>query len=475
MTAVQILAKADVAGGKLAAGSFIKVTAEHFGGVDYMVTTIVDDKDWRTTVEGGGFTSTSGAYHGQHWKRDANGIVQLRSNFRAVSDPNVLALQHPEDPKYRVTVLGLTQTQPQEYVVDVNPPDGNDEHLFYNAQTFLLDRDVEYDRDRYQHVTDYSDYRTVAGDVEPWHVHSYDGRPQNDGVESIVSFERTATPADLSIPDSTPLFTLDGSSPVVLPAKFTPGGIVLQAKIGNKGYDFLLDSGASGLFIDPRITHELGLTPFGRASETVGGGDVDMGHVRIAQLSIGPLQMHDVAFTTAPIDIDDGDARIVGLVGFDFIASAPLELDFKAKTVTLYPRSLFVANPPKARALQLQLDDGVPRVQASVEDVPGNFLVDTGAFAMMAYTDYVHKLPMIPRDPDQVRFGTVGGEMSAVLLHLTDFRFGGIQFRNADFYEPLRSTFDMTDYDGIIGRNALSVYKVTFDYRDLMLFLQPNL
>lgn len=114
------------------------------------------------------------------------------------------------------------------------------------------------------------------------------------------------------------------------------------------------------------------------------------------------------------------------------------------------------------------------RVQASVEDVPGNFLVDTGAFAMMAYADYVHKLPAAPRDPERTQFETAGGEMSAMLLQLTDFRFGGIQFRTAQFLEPVRSTFDITDYDGIIGRNALSVYKVTFDYTDRILFVQPN-
>jgi predicted aspartyl protease len=480
MTAVQILDKADQAEGKLEPGAFVEIDTDRYGGVDHTVTELSDGDDWRTTLDGGGFSSMAGSYQGQRWSSDENGVVALNSNFRATSDPNALALKHPEDPKYRVTLLGVTQTEPHEYVVDVNPPDGVDVHLYYNAQTFLLDRKVRFERDRYQHVTEYSDYRKVFGEMQPWRVHSYDGRPQNDDVDVTVSFDRAAEKPDLRIPDSKPLFTLDGTSPVVLPAKFTPEGIIIQAKIGDRGYDFILDSGASGLFIDPRVTHELGLTPFGRSNQTVGGGNVDFGSVRIAQMSIGPLQMHDVAFTTSPVDIQAAGARVVGLIGFDFLASAVTELDFKNQTLTLYPRSLFVANAAGmraqgVRALQLQLDDGIPRVAASIEDVPGNFLVDTGAFSMMAYHDYVSKLPSVTTDPQEAEFDTVGGTMRAYLLRLTNFKFGGIVFRAADVYEPTTSTFDITDYDGIIGRNALSVYKVTFDYADNLLFLRTNI
>lgn len=314
MTAVAILNRADQASGKRAPGAFVRVSTDHFGGVDHTVTMVLDDGDWRTTVDGGGFTSMSGSHQGQLWSSNENGIVTLNSNFRAKSDPNVLALKHPENPQYRVTVLGMTQNPPEEYVVDVNPPDGVDVHLYYNAQTFLLDREVRFERDRYHHVTEYSDYRNVFGKMAAWRIHSYDGRPQNDEVDTVVSFERSTTTSDLGIPDSKPLFTLDGTSPVVLPVRFTPAGIILQAKIGGRGYDFFLDSGASGLFIDPGVAHELGLTQFGRSRQTVGGGDVDFGSVRISQMSIGPLQMQNVAFTTSPFDFHTQGARVVGLI-----------------------------------------------------------------------------------------------------------------------------------------------------------------
>ncbi len=452
---------------------------DHFGGVDYTVTTLADGDDFRTTSEGGGFSTSYGAYQGQHWQSNENGVVTLRTEFREASDPNALAFQHPEDPKYHVSVLGLTQTQPQEYVLDVNPPNGIDEHLYYNAQTFLLDREVRFERDRYQHTTDYADYRRMFGAMIPQRVHSYDGRPPNDDVETVVAYGPPPGPVDLQIPESRPLFTLSGDAPLVLPATFSRDGIVIRAEIGGRGYDFLLDSGSDGLTIDPRVVHDLGLTTFGRSSATVGGGDVDFGSVRIPQMTIGPLQLHDVAFSAVPFDQStDKNARLVGLMGFDFLASAITEIDFKARTLTLYPRSTFVAgtaHTPGLRALAMQLDDGVPRVNASVEGVQGNFLVDTGAFTLLAYSDFVRKLPSAPRDSDTTAIGTVGGEMPALVLHLNNFAFGGIMFRSADFIEPVTSTFDIMDYDGVIGRNALSVYQVYFDYVDRILFLKSNI
>jgi predicted aspartyl protease len=475
LTPAQLLQHARQARGSLAAGAYVRVEHIHAGGVDRTETTYFDGDDYRTVIEGGGFTTESGSYKNQDWDRDENGIVTLDSDFRSAVDPNVLALEHPEDPKYNVRVLGLTQSEPHEYVLEANPPGGSDQFRYYDAKTYLLDRIVTYAKDRYRHVTDYSDYRERYGAHVAFAIHSYDGRPQNDDLTQIVSFEKPQTPVSVAIPQSKPLFSIDGTAPVSLPVRFTTGGIVLRVNVGTRGLDFLLDSGAAGLFIDPGVAHQLGLTPYGRTSETIGGGDVDMGRVRIPQLAIGPLQLHDVVYTTTPHDVDVDGSRVIGLMGFDLLASAVTEIDFKKQTVTVYPRSSFDPQAMGLRAVPLQLDDGIPRVQASIEHVPGAFLVDTGAFSMLAYHPYVDKLPSTPIESTDFRIGTVGGAMDATLRDITDFIFGGIDFKSGQVVVPSASTFDITDYDGIIGRNALSVYQLYFDYADRTLWLKSNI
>jgi len=248
----------------------------------------------------------------------------------------------------------------------------------------------------------------------------------------------------------------------------------LRVTVNGRGLDFLLDSGASGLFVDPGVAHELGLTPYGRASATIGGGDVDMGRVRIPQLQIGALQMQNVVFTTSPQDEQVEGSRIIGLMGFDLLASAITEVDFKAQTVTVYPRSQFDPAKLGLVSMPLQLDDGVPRVAASMEHVNGAFLIDTGAFSMLAYKNYVDKLPFAPIESNDYRIGTVGGAMNAQVRSVTDFAFAGILFRTATVVVPVESTFDISDYDAIIGRDALSAYQLYFDYADRMLYAKPN-
>ncbi len=57
---------------------------------------------------------------------------------------------------------------------------------------------------------------------------------------------------------------------------------------------------------------------------------------------------------------------------------------------------------------------------------------------------------------------------------LSDFAFGPIMFRTASMLVPQESTFDITDYDGIIGRDVMSLYQIWLDYQDHRAFLKSE-
>ncbi len=472
LTPKQILAQAHAAYGRLAPGTYQEIDAVHSGAFDYTDTTVSNGTDYRTTIDGGGFESSYG-YDGTHsWEQNPNGIVTVRSNFRNKSDPNVLALEHPDDPKYHVRVLGITTTVPHQYVLDVNPPGGFDQFRYYDVTTHVLTQTVSYTSDRYRHVTTYSDYHTAFGETMPYRVHSYDGRPQNDTTTTTLSYMKDSTDS-LAMPTPLAFFNYTGK-PIVLPATFTDGGIVLHTQLNGHPYDFILDSGASGLFIDPGAAHALGLTPYGRSSETIGGGDVDMGHVRIADFRVGPLDMKQVAFTTAPFDSVAGRSHVIGLIGYDFLASGIYKIDFKARTLTLYPSNGF---DPKALGLNgvpLQLDDGIARANVWINGVHGHVLIDTGAFSTMLYSRFANKVHASSDNVD-TRFETVGGGMNARVVHIQNLIFGGIRFQIGRAIVPDSSTFNVSDYDGLLGRDVLSAYQLFFDYPDHALFVKPNM
>lgn len=474
LSAPAILAKARAARGTLVPGKYVIIDRIRVGGIERIRTTHIDHANTIAITEGGGFTSAAGTFNGQSWFQDENGLVLLRSNFRAFEDPNNRALAHPEDPANHVTVLGIAQTQPAEYVVHVNPPDGSEQYRYYDAKTFLLDRFVTLDADMHRHVTEFSDYRPVFGSVRPFRIHSSDGRPQNDTVTDTLSLtQSTLADAPVAMPTSRPLFSI--ASPTVVPAKFTAKGIVVRVMVGTRGLDFLLDSGASGLFIDPGVAHDLGLRGYGRTSQTI-GGDIDISKTRIPELHIGALELHDVAFNEAPLSqYADGD-RIVGILGYDFIASAILGIDFQKTSITLYPAS-FDAQALGTVALPIELDDGIPRVQASFENVPGFFALDTGAMATLAYKNYVQKLnsDAFSVEDQAANLTVVGGSVPAEIRHLTDFDFGGVRYRDAPVFVPKSSTFNLSDYDGILGRDVLSNYRLYLDYARREVYVKPTL
>ena len=474
LTASAIFAKAGAAYGTLEPAAYVETTLTHTPSVDDTTVTVMQGDDYRTTVTGGGFTDSYGYYQKQSWTQDYNGVTTLRNNFRTKVDPNDLALQHPDDPKYNVHVLGITQTGPRQYVVELNPPGGYDEFRYYDVKTSLLTATVAYTRDRHRHVTDYTDYRNTFGEAVPFRIHSYDGRPENDTVTTVASYLRADGTADVSIPPGRALYTYTGAQPLKLPARFTPEGIIVRAVVNGRGLDFLLDSGADGLVIDPGVAHQLGFAPYGRTSATIGGGDVDFGELRIPVMSIGNLDMHDVVFDATGFEQDAGDAKAVGLIGFDFFANGIIAIDFKHQTVELYSRDAFDPKAMGLSGLPLQLDDGVPRTDVWVEGVHGHFLVDTGSFAMLLYRDYVHKLPSAVVTA-QSQILTVGGTMPVSVVNISDLIFGGVKYRTAQAMEPNISTFDIADYDGVLGRDVLAGYQNYFDYGDGMLFVKPDL
>jgi hypothetical protein len=121
------------------------------------------------------------------------------------------------------------------------------------------------------------------------------------------------------------------------------------------------------------------------------------------------------------------------------------------------------------------LDDGVPRVQALFEKTKGWFLLDTGSFGTILYKNYLQKLPNVHLAPATVdAISAVGGDVDARNYSVDDFAFGPVMFRNATVTVPEESTLDIVDYDGIIGRDALSAYDFCLDYTDRAAFLKAS-
>lgn len=462
LTAVQILHDARKASGALADGAYELVERSHGGGMDSITTTYLNGDDYISSNVRGPFITAWGGYKGQNWNQDANGVVTLDSNFHETENPDDRALEHPEDPANRVTVLGITQGPDPAYAVDVNPPDGEHQIRYYEKSTFHLLRVVRWSSDRLRHVTTYGDYRTSFGDTRAYQRHSSDGRTDNDSEMTVASFIKLPAAPDMRIPQSRSLFTFSSLEPVVLPTTFQGDAIIVRLNVNGRGLDFMLDSGSTDILIDPGVARQLGLTLYGKFSGTM-GGSFDLSQTIVPLATIGNVQLKNAVFGVGPVSEQAGGSRVVGLLGYDFLASAIVGIDFKHQTVTAYPAGVVPTHDPVSE-IPAQLDDGVPRVTASFEGVTGHFLLDLGAFRTILYPSYLAKLPNKVNIQQNVGAEFVGGDETMSQYTVHDFVFGGVKFGSATLMVPQNSLANIHEYDGIIGRDVLEGYALYFDY-----------
>jgi hypothetical protein len=476
LTASELLKRAHAAAGSDAGGIYQLVTHYHTSTQDRTRTATIDGDDSITHSVFGPFKSAYGTYHGQDWSQDENGIVTLQTDFENVEDPNVRALAHPDDPASHVTVLGVSPETPKQIVLDIDPLNGEHEMRSYDAATYLLSKIVRWEKNRLEHVTTYGDYRTAFGHTLAYRRTYSDGHSDNDSLTTIDSVEPVKAPLpDMSIPKSASLFTFASNAPIALPARLVQGHIIVRVTIKGRGLDFLLDSGSSDITINPDVAHDLGLIAYDKSTGTMGGA-YDSARTIIPEMQVGTATLRNLVADETDVTDQLEGVRIVGLLGYDVIASGVFAIDFKKQSFTLYPSGAAPLDDPTLVKLPIESDDGVARVTAWFGGTPGHFLLDTGSTFTMIYQPYFGKLNATSGDDSgDWTASFVGGDVKMLPYWIDNFNFGGILYKKIGVFVPQSSTAGVGAYDGIIGRNVLQNYILIFDYADRTLYTKPNL
>lgn len=143
---------------------------------------------------------------------------------------------------------------------------------------------------------------------------------------------------------------------------------------------FLLDTGASASALDARAADELGLA---RGAATTVEGTTGVAAVEsavVGSLAVGPLVVRELRVTVQDLagTLRPSGETLAGILGSDFLARFVLELDFTARSLTLAEGPL-APLPGAPASVPLELDNGIPRVRATLDDVATSLRLDTGA------------------------------------------------------------------------------------------------
>jgi len=461
-----------------------KIDASGLSGTDAIVRS---GSDYWEETRLGPFSQTEGKYRGQRWHTNENGQVLLTTGVheRDTITHDVLQQQH-FDSSDGVALLGEDPAL-RAFVVAVAPKDGRKEWLFVDAMSGHVVREEDiYGQQR--QITQYADFRAEAGGPAIAHRVSWaysDGR--EPGSETLVSEVEGTGSADLRIPaDARHLIEFPaGATRVVLPATFVRGHVVVRITIGGRGLDCLLDSGAGAIFLTEKVARELQLPIYG-ASLALGAGPVRMSRTIVPKIAVGALTMHDVAVWTVPGDIQmSRDIDTVCILGFDFINSAAIRIDYENRKVEAIASDAFDANAiTDSFALPAALDDGVPLIPVAIGGATSRrFMLDTGSDNTIVFSRFAREHPddvvdvkgMLRRVGSIAIGHTEGGNVVMAPTELKSVTLGKVRFVEFMSFRSLDAgNFEGDDSDGLIGGSMLQFFDLYFDYAHREIVFVPN-
>ncbi len=504
-------------------------------GLKGSIRSVESGDDYKFTVDLGVISWQNGRSNGQMWRRNENGLVILLHNVQGEQDVDweALSARFVEHPGPNVKLLGETGAA---YVVEAYPTAGQPMWFFYDKKTFLMTRiEIPYVEER--DVYTFSDFHKTGHYTDPEHVVVSDGITRNDLVFQISTrYETAVATADTAMPLSNDKLVQfpTGVNVVSLPSTFankegrsvyipdqnyhditangdmsSPGYVahiagdphlLIRATIDARGFDFMLDSGAPGIFVSSDAVDKLGLKSFGPEQQTSTGAWV-RSYALIPQIGIGAITLTNVIAYVLPLwhyqPRPGTDA--IGLIGYDFIANAVLAVDFDKGTVTATNPYLFVP-PADAIAVPATLDYGVPQISVQIgQSTADHFVVDTGSSISMILPRFADAHPDDVKDQGKgadvtrARLGAVDWLSGSYISSYDELGGGETQLRATEVKTLTVSGINLEDWlmftlvapsgaaaqigrdlDGLLGYSFLKYFTVYLDYPQNELFLVPN-
>jgi predicted aspartyl protease len=295
------------------------------------------------------------------------------------------------------------------------------------------------------------------------------GRPGRALVGALLALVVVAWAGCVTQVGSVPAKTTLAADRVALPTKAIPGisCLFVEAKINGQGpFRLVVDTGAHGLALAPRVAAAAGLKPFAGGTITVIGaaGKTRVGHVAVVdRFEAGGFAVE--RFWAYLMNAEDAEnfrsmGEMDGLCGLDVFADVVLEIDFPRKQVDVVRRG--TARYPAVAGVSHE------RAVVSLElgDKPMRATIDTGFDGTfdLPLDEVALRYPRTKRGGQTMTIGGVSDWESSQLEG--EIRLGPLTWSNPPVTHGL----------GLIGSRALQTWKVVVDQHDRKIyFIGSNL
>lgn len=420
------------------------------------------------------------------WHRDASGFSTPTTSTDERSFYQIRVDEEASDPKNDVSLAGETAGPNPAYVVKVTIQDEkHPEWVFFDKSTSNIVRVEKVNRGATHRMTEtFDDFRTAGGMAQAWHVHDAYWESELDDDYVLTSYKTVASvPAAEFVAPKNPI-AAGAAVREKLPAQFVDGSVIVRMTVGGRGLDFEIDPSYRHSYIDYDVARELHLSSFGRAISSAISGNAFPYETVLPDASIGPIVLHDFpVFATDVAWQPNQSTKVVGTLGYDFLAANVIHVDYLHHLVEVLPTSSLPPEPAKpiANALDLpvEFDDGAALVPMAIGDGftehavfdPGMpFSMVVGEFAAKHVSGDATKKTstFVPFADDN----SYGKSVDVWIAKTSVVAFANLNITNL----PILATDHTfcTCFDAFLGYDYLQFYDIYFDYPHDRLLVVPN-
>ena len=293
---------------------------------------------------------------------------------------------------------------------------------------------------------------------------------------TLSLFTRLPCAAQNPLPLTVGIANHQSSVTVPFAPEFTTSGYIpVEVRINGKGpYTFVIDTGAGASIIRQDIAVALGLPIIAKGRITTGSNAKAAAKIRTANtLQIGAAALNNVTLYAVDLPAEFSGE---GILGADFLAQFIVTVDYEHQRVTLTIPDKFTYNG-KATPLPFTFDeDGSPFIAASIEGIPGQFMLDSGSNAGMDLSQsFVQKRHLRDKFPRHIE--TLGGvELAGTPGTVWDARADTVILGEAPSVHNVIVSLTNSAYagDGIIGSKVLRQFTLTVDWPHRRFYLEKN-
>ena len=275
-----------------------------------------------------------------------------------------------------------------------------------------------------------------------------------------------------------------GHSALNIPFDFEFNEIVVTVRVNDSApLKFMFDTGAGASLLSARKAAGLNLKQVDRVKATGVGGSLKGTLAKGVSLSVPGVKVTNQRLVLLPLDFPFCEGRdIEGIIGYDFIKEFVVEIDYEARTISLFEPSSY-QYPGPGDVIPLTITN-TPRVHARIAlpgkpPIEGQFEIDTGSDGVLSINSpFVNRHKLLSALSAQVsdRGRGLGGESQRI-----DARLGNLQLGRFTIATPIvsfsldtKGSLAAEDNDGPIGNEILRRFKVTIDYSRQRMMLEPN-